>query len=397
MFISSSRTPSPSSSPVPSPITPEAFLRSTPHEAAALHPHIPALSLFDIRSEATPNDKEPLFISVLLHGNEVSGWQAIRLALAKYAASSQSLTRPILLLVGNTEAAAQCLRHLANQPDFNRIWPGSAQNACPEIEHARGVFQTVLQRRPIVHLDIHNNSGRNPFYCVIGKTDSVTLGLAQLFSHQALYFPKARGDATNAFAQFGAIPSVTMECGLPGLEAHAMAAAEMIEAVLRINQQSDLSAQLQPKPLQIYETLACIRLAPTLKFDIKGRSPGRGSDHTQCDSHTAEGTRPLIQFRHDLDTLNFQPCPPGTIFAEVHCLGKASAAGILEHILTLDDGQQAISSPLFGLEGHFLVNTRPFTPAMLTCDARIARSDCLGYALQPYQADLYSDRMRQSA
>ncbi|MDP2324627.1 MAG: succinylglutamate desuccinylase/aspartoacylase family protein, partial [Gammaproteobacteria bacterium] len=62
----------------------------------------------------------PLFVSVLLHGNEVSGWNALRRLLA----SPQPLVRSLLVFIGNVDAAAEGLRLLPGQLDFNRIWPG---------------------------------------------------------------------------------------------------------------------------------------------------------------------------------------------------------------------------------------------------------------------------------
>ena len=66
-----------------------------------------------------PGERGPaLFVSVLLHGNETSGWDALRSVL-------QNESRPprhLRVFVGNVEAAAAGVRHLPEQPDYNRIW-----------------------------------------------------------------------------------------------------------------------------------------------------------------------------------------------------------------------------------------------------------------------------------
>ena len=62
--------------------------------------------------------KPSLFLSVLLHGNETSGWNAV----ARLLEDKPHLPRDILLFIGNLDAAAVGKRVLTGQPDYNRIW-----------------------------------------------------------------------------------------------------------------------------------------------------------------------------------------------------------------------------------------------------------------------------------
>ncbi len=66
---------------------------------------------------------QPLFVSVLLHGNEDTGWQAIQSVLARHL--KRPLNRSLLLFVGNLEAAKANVRTLPSQTDYNRVWPGT--------------------------------------------------------------------------------------------------------------------------------------------------------------------------------------------------------------------------------------------------------------------------------
>ncbi|NNJ91958.1 MAG: peptidase M14, partial [Gammaproteobacteria bacterium] len=68
----------------------------------------------------------PVFISVLMHGNETVGWDAICRLLPKYtvAGGNQELPRSLSLFIGNIEAAKESVRALPDKPDYNRIWPG---------------------------------------------------------------------------------------------------------------------------------------------------------------------------------------------------------------------------------------------------------------------------------
>src|ERR1019366_9575077 len=107
-------------------------------------------------------DPRPLFVSALLHGNEDSGLVAAQEALRRW--SSRELPRALLLFIGNVRAAAQNLRTLPGQHDFNRVWPGTATPDAPEARMARWIYDYVARRRPFASLDIHNNTGFNPHY-----------------------------------------------------------------------------------------------------------------------------------------------------------------------------------------------------------------------------------------
>jgi hypothetical protein len=60
----------------------------------------------------------PLFVSVLLHGNEDTSWRAIQAVLRRTRAAKPQ--PPLLLFVGNIEAAKANVRTLPHQEDFNR-------------------------------------------------------------------------------------------------------------------------------------------------------------------------------------------------------------------------------------------------------------------------------------
>ena len=85
--------------------------------ASELWRHLPGPSLFDIPGRHS----EPLFASVLLHGNEDSGWRAVQMVLRKFRGAL--LPRSLLLLVGNIEAAKAQVRTLPGQEDYNRLSP----------------------------------------------------------------------------------------------------------------------------------------------------------------------------------------------------------------------------------------------------------------------------------
>ena len=126
--------------------------------ASRLADVLPGPTLLDLPGR----DPRPLFVSVLLHGNEDSELVAAQEALRRW--SSRELPRALLLFIGNVRAAAQNLRTLPSQHDFNRVWPGTATPDAPEARMVRSVYDYVARRRPFASLDIHNDAGFNPHY-----------------------------------------------------------------------------------------------------------------------------------------------------------------------------------------------------------------------------------------
>ena len=86
-------------------------------EANQLHEYVANHTLVKIQGKV----ERPLFISILQHGDETTGWDAIKALLLNHQCKPP---RTIYLYFGNVVAAAQNLRQLDGQPDFNRCWPG---------------------------------------------------------------------------------------------------------------------------------------------------------------------------------------------------------------------------------------------------------------------------------
>ena len=79
-------------------------------EASQLHSVLGGPTLIHLQGR----EKRPLFVSVLIHGNETVGWEAIRLLLPQYdvAGGDKMLPRSLSLFVGNTAAAEKAQRFL---------------------------------------------------------------------------------------------------------------------------------------------------------------------------------------------------------------------------------------------------------------------------------------------
>src|SRR6516162_2843414 len=286
---------------------------------------------------------EPLFVSVLLHGNEHTGWQAVQSVLGQH--SRTQLPRSLLLFVGNIAAAKVNARTLPTQRDYNRTWPGTTQLTAPETTLMKKVFEIVSGHEPYASIDIHNNTGNNPHYACVTRLDERYLHLARLFSRTAVYFEKPVGVQSAALAAI--CPAVTIECGRTGVAAGADHAAEFVESALAMSHLPD-----HPVPasdVDLLRTFAIIKVPreASVSFD--------GSDAD-------------FRFRADLDRLNFSEIEEGTSFGFL--------GGSRQHRLLVIPGDDcAITEPYFDYSGGWISITRRTIPAMLTVDPPAIRLD----------------------
>lgn len=312
---------------------------------AYLHRHLPGPTLFDLPGQRGA----PLFVSVLLHGNEDTGFEAIKAVLGRYAHGA--LPRPMLLFIGNIEAAAQGVRTLPGQHDYNRVWPGTPHADTPEAALMTEVVEFVAARQPAMSIDIHNNTGLNPHYGCINRLDERWFHLARLFSRTVVYFTEPHGVQSEALAAY--CPAVTVECGKAGVATNTAHAIEFVEACLHLD---ELPAHPLPAhDLDLLRTGWIVRVPHecTMSFD------GQPAD---------------FQFRADLDHLNFSELPAGTSFGT---LGR----GVDARFEIVDGGGGEIGH-VFDYAGGEIRLSEAAIPAMLTRDQNAVRLDCLCYLMQ---------------
>jgi hypothetical protein len=313
--------------------------------ARDLHLLLSGPTLIELEGERGP----PLFVSVLLHGNEDSGLDAVQRVIRNYL--GRPLPRSLMLLVGNVEAARYGLRRLDRQPDYNRVWPGTKKHA--DVAEARimaAVHARVMERRSVATIDLHNNSGRNPHYGVVCNLDPSTLGLATLFSRRVVFFRGIQGTQTASFA--GLIPAMTAECGRPGEPANAKAAARLVEAALNLDELPELASEdVVPN---LYHTLGVVRIREDVSFGF-----GPGDAELRLDSA--------------IDEKNFRQLKPGTV------LGETSHSMPLEMI---DEAGDEVAEHYFETGAGKLKLRKQAVPAMFTVDPVIVRQDCLCYLME---------------
>lgn len=315
-------------------------------EVRELHAFLGGPTLLHIPGRRTP----PLFVSVLLHGDEDSGWRAAREILRKSLAGI--LPRALSLFIGNTAAAAEGVRYLPEQPDYNRIWTDDGAGEGPERHMARRVVEEMRVRGTFASVDIHNNTGLNPHYGCVRKLDGPSLHLATLFGRTVVYARRPRGVQADAFAPL--CPSLIVECGQKGQARGAEHAGEFLEACLHLT--SIPSGPVRGHDLDLFHTVAVARLREGTDF-VFGQGEG------------------ILRLRPDLDHLNFRELPPGTVLGET-TLPPAEVLSVLD-----EEGREVTKDYFSSRDGR-LVTRRAFMPSMFTVDARAVRLDCLGYLME---------------
>jgi hypothetical protein len=293
---------------------------------------------------------EPLFVSVILHGNEGAGFRAIQAILNKY--SGHELPRALSVFFGNITAAREGVRRLADQPDYNRIWPGAETTTLPENKMACTVIEELRGRHIFAAIDIHNNTGFNPHYACVNRLDQPFLHLARLFSRTVVFFERPLGVISSALAEL--CPAVVIECGKPDNTCGDEEAAEFIEAGLRLSEfpVHDLPAS----DIDLYHTIGIVTVPPDV-----------GIGPTQ--------TGPYVQFADNIDHLNFHDLPTGTHLAHVQ------GTSVVPLVVTDDEGS-TITDEYLELRRGEIITRRGIMPAMLTVDERIIRQDCLCYFME---------------
>ncbi len=329
---------------------PEGFSKLEPYE---LHQHFKSLDIVELNG-VNPH-LNPLILSLMLHGNEPAGLRAIQNIMDKYE-GGQSLPRPVVLLIGNVDAARDSVRMLEGSIDYNRIWKRRSNSL---IEHkAEQILNHFKSKTPFAVIDIHNNTGSNPAYGCFNKLSIVNGHLARLFSETSVYFTNP--DTTLSVACCAFCPALTVECGLPGDISAEKRAFNLINELL--NRESLSKSPLLDSELTIYHSYAIIRVPKNCTISF---SPNADTD---------------FYFKENLDFYNFKTLKFGeTIGYRNNPEVKLQIVGVKE---------EDLSDDFFDYIGKKITVKKAFIPSMLTCNTRIISQDCLGYIMESYSVEM---------
>jgi len=294
--------------------------------------------------------KEPLFITTLLHGNEPTGFLALQQLLKKY--QNKTLPRSVSVFLGNLAAARVNMRRLDNQPDYNRVWPGTEEPETPESRLMQTVVDEMVQREIFASVDIHNNTGLNPHYACVNVLENRHLQLATLFNRIVVYFIRPVGVQSAAFAPH--CPAVTLECGKPGDSHGVEHALEYLDACLHLSQIPD--HPVAHHDIDLFHTMVQVKVPEDISFSF-----------SQDDVH--------IRFVENLERMNFQEVPPDTIFA--FC---SNGSGRLLEVR--DETGNIVTDQYFQCSDNRIELKKPMMPSMLTLDEEVIKQDCLCYLME---------------
>lgn len=312
--------------------------------AQRLHEALAGPTLVHLKGRRKP----PLFLSVLQHGNEDTGWRVVQNVLAE---RGSDLPRSLSIFIGNVRAARYHKRRLKDQADYNRSW-----DAGDSAEHAimHEVVKAMRRRGVFASVDVHNNSGINPHYACINRLLPEYLHLARSFSRTVIYFTSPSGVQSLAFARF--CPAVTLECGQPGDEFGIQLASRYVNELL--DMQALPTESLPEHEIDLFHTVAVVKVPQTVSISFAGEPAD-------------------IEFIHGIERLNFEEIPSGTVLARV--------SGEQLPLQVTDDTGHAADEQYFEIVDGEMRTRTVVMPSMLTTDERIIRQDCLCYLMERYE------------
>lgn len=288
---------------------------------------------------------ETIFISTLLHGNETTSFLALQKFLKQFELNKPS--RTILAFIGNTLGAKEGLRHLPNQPDFNRIW-----GVGDTKEHllATEVFLYAKKFNLFANIDIHNNTGKNPHYACINTIEDQCMHLASLFSNQVVFYTEPSSVQSMAFTPL--CPSVTLEAGLPGKEDGTTHVLEFLNKIISLK---SFSESFDYNLIEIYHTVGRILVEQSISLDFK------------------QNLINDLSFIKDLDELNFKELETNQLIA----FSKKET-----FLKVIDNQQNDVTSDYLNFKDHQFKVNRQFIPAMFSKDEYVIKQDCVGYIME---------------
>ncbi len=314
--------------------------------ATELHRIFPGPTLLHLQGRR----HEPLFISVLLHGNEDTGLIAIQSLLKKYA--HKTLPRAVSIFFGNISAAKLGLRRLETQPDYNRIWPGAGEAQSAESMMMASIVDTMVRRDVFASVDIHNNSGHNPHFACLNTLQSEHLQLATLFSRTVVYFLRPLGVQSMAFSKH--CPAVTLECGKAGDALGNHHAFEFLDACVHLSEIP--KHQVATHDIDLFHTVARVLIPGDITFSFADKDAD-------------------LNFEDDIEQFNFCELPIGASFGAVR-----NAEELL--VIAEDEQGRDVTKEYFCNDHKRLTIKKSVMPSMLTMDERIIRQDCLCYLME---------------
>lgn len=308
----------------------------------------PTLIRFPAAASAPP--QPPRAIATLLHGDESTGLQALLYVLRR----KRQYPFDLYVVLGNIEAANAAPgfghRYLDGQEDFNRVW-GSADPTTPQREAATAMLTELRDAGIASMVDVHNNTGNNPYYAIVTNLRADTINLATQFTSTLLHWDLGANTLMEALQHL--CPAIAIECGLPGRHESLSFAIDALRRHLgtpqaatdQIERDHDLVGELRKV---------------TVRPEVRLQFGGRLTDDLD------------LVLPADADSYNFVEVAAG------HTLGQVHPDAPLPLRATTPTGVD-VTDELVALDGDRVVTRVSTIPVMLTRTVDAVRRDCLCY------------------
>ncbi len=289
-------------------------------------------------------------VSVLVHGNEPSGFFAAHRYLRQQVAPLTNLS----IIVSSVRAARHppefTHRHMPGEYDLNRRF-GVFERHDRVSELARDITDYLRALRPSVVVDLHNTSGRSPAFAVSVSDHPAVKSIASLFTDSMVVTQLIVG---SLMEQNFNCPVVTIECG----GAQQKRSHQLAFAGLQKFAAFEELAALHAGAMSIHYHPTRVRLQPGISLEY-----GAQSDH-EVDITLIDG----------IEQLNQGLTAKGTLFGWVdRSLGDCLSA--------IDDHGRDIIHEIFEIDQGRLLAKQELKIFMATRRTDIAMSDCVFYAV----------------
>lgn len=295
-------------------------------------------------------DVAPRGFACLLHGDESTGLEAALQVLRR----RRQWPFDLWIVVGNVPAAIEGggfeHRFLPGQEDFNRIWSNDAADT-PQRVAARAILDELSDVGMAAMVDIHNNTGDNPFYAIVTSDAPGDYNLATLFTTTILRWNL--GVDTLMEGMPADVPTIAVECGLPGLPESRAFALDGLRRFLGTRRFRHDTIRFD---VDVYGDMVKIKVPDDIEFTF-------GGDLDDRDFVVADGA----------DHLNFVRVPDG------HVIGRVPPGNPVPLVAEGPHGQIVTDEHLAVTPDGVVVTRYSTIPVMMTRTVAAARKDVLFY------------------
>jgi hypothetical protein len=291
----------------------------------------------------------PRAFACLLHGDESTGLEAALAVLRR----RRQWPFDLYVLIGNVPAAAAdggfAHRYLDEQEDFNRIWGLDVDS--PQRAAAAAIHELLVGAGLEALVDVHNNTGNNPFYAIVTTDHPRDYNLATLFTTTVLRWDLLVNTLMESMP--AEVSAIAVECGLPGLPESRAFAVDGLRRFLGTRRFRDDRVRFD---VDVYGGLVKVKVVDEVDFAFGGGIHGR-------DFVVADGA----------DVVNFVEVEAG------HVIGHVPPGRPLPLRAVGPDGADVTDQHLACTEDGAVVVTQPTIPVMMTRTVAAARKDVLCY------------------